>query len=129
MPENNSLEKDIRQKLSFDFDDSPPELEQNIHQKIEEISERAGFKTRSPQYKPQDKPLTIANDKLIQRRHRRKTGRTLPFSTKLREDTYNKICLMADVATENENRPVTLSEILERSIDLLEKKMKDAGEI
>jgi hypothetical protein len=128
MPDNTVLEKDTRQKLSFDFDDDQPEVDQNIHQKIEEISERVGFKSRSPQYKPREQSLIVANDKPIQRRHRRKTGRTLPFSTKMREDTYAKICFMADIATENEGRPVTLSEILERSIDLLESKMKSEGQ-
>lgn len=129
---------EARQKLNFDFDEEPAvETKEELQRKIEDISERSGFNARAPQARQAVSPKPVAAPAtpkkaepaaaLVpakQRRRRAKTGRTFPFATKLREDTYDKICALADFASEKEGRPVTLAEVIERGMDVLEKQMK-----
>lgn len=105
-----SVEQDERAKLSLDFDDDViVEDRAEIDKKVREISEQAGFVSKSPVAKP-----TAA---LRPRRTRAKTGRTYPFNTKIKPETYDMICYLADTASEEEGRPVSLAEIIERAID------------
>ena len=107
--------QDDRAKLSLDFDDEeitePPREE--IDRKVKEISEKTGFVSQSPSSrKTQAVPRRT-------RRARAKTGRTYPFNTKIKPETYDMICDLADRATEEEDRPVSLAEIIERSVAAL----------
>ncbi|MGB4057583.1 MAG: hypothetical protein WBK77_05825 [Alphaproteobacteria bacterium] len=118
-----------RAKLNFDLgDDEDAKLSQKeiITKKVHEISEKSGFKAMSAPLVPLEKspPLarkssqsTVRGD----RRRRAKSGRTYPFNTKIKVETYDDICSLADAATVQENRPVSLAEIIERSVDALKK--------
>ncbi|MDD3020656.1 MAG: hypothetical protein PHX61_06710 [Alphaproteobacteria bacterium] len=131
--------QESRARLSFDLDDeefsAPPVVEQPkdvIEKKVEEISKKSGFTATVSPKKMVPAPVTIPPPASVQEisgetrkvRRRAKTGRTYPFNTKLKEETYNLICDLADQATEKEGRPVSLAEIIERSVDLLEKKIR-----
>jgi hypothetical protein len=114
-----------RARLDFDLGDDEPVISpETTHQKIQEISEKAGFNARAPRrssVKPEvadiDKPEVLPE----RRRGRRiKTGRTLSFNTKIRPETYEKIRSLSDKATEKEGRPVSFAEIIERGIEKLE---------
>ena len=95
---------------------------ETTHQKIQEISEKAGFNARAPR-RSSVKP-EVANKPEVfpeRRRGRRtKTGRTLSFNTKIKPETYEKIRSLSDKATEREGRPVSFAEIIERGIEKLE---------
>nr|MBI1231075.1 hypothetical protein [Cytophagales bacterium] len=105
-----SVEQDERAKLSlnFDEDDVIVENRKEIDQKVREISERAGFVSKSP----------ISRSSVVSRarRTRAKTGRTYPFNTKIKPETYDMICYLSDTASEEEGRPVSLAEIIERAV-------------
>ena len=125
---------ETRARLSFDLDEeefSPQPVEQSkevVVKKVEEISKKAGFTaTVAPKEAPA--PIVVPPAAVMQTtpdfkkiRRRAKTGRTYPFNTKLKEETYETICLLADSLTEKEGRPVSLAEVIERSIELLKKK-------
>ena len=126
MSKNISGAQEGRQRLSFDFDDDTELLDkEEVKRKIEDISEKAGFVSRAPKKREIDAQTQVSNTEnaVRQRGFRARTGRTFSFGTKLREETYLKICALSDKASEDERRPVTIAEILERSIELLEKKM------
>lgn len=110
-----------RQKLTFDIEDEAPLGPIAEARKIEEISEKAGFSARAAApargSAPPKKSVTAAPKK---RRVRATTGRTYAFNTKIREETYDTICRLADEATKKEGRPVSLAEIVERGTALLE---------
>ena len=103
-------EQNERAKLNLNFDDEPVSpTRAEIDEKVREISEQSGFVSTAPAVKSQPsapKP----------RRTRAKTGRTYPFNTKIKPETYDMICHLADTASEEEGRPVSLAEIIERSI-------------
>ena len=123
-----------RARLSFDLDEddfSPPSVEPSkevVEQKVQEISKKSGFTaTVAPKESPA--PIVVPPVSVLQTppdfkkiRRRAKTGRTYPFNTKLKEETYEAICMLADSLTEKEGRPVSLAEVIERSIELLKKK-------
>lgn len=113
-----------RAKLSLDFDDDlETETKEEVDRKIREISEESGFISTSPKPKKVSQPKKKINKKIkVDRRRRTKTGRTYPFNTKIKPETYDSICRLADNATEEEGRPVSLAEIIERSITALENK-------
>ncbi len=116
-----------RAKLSFDLrDDEDAKLSEKeaITQTVREISEKSGFKaTATPSASPEKPPGPARKNSQSSargdRRRRAKSGRTYPFNTKIKEETYNDICSLADAATARENRPVSLAEIIERSVDVL----------
>ncbi len=118
-----------RAKLSFDLgDDEDAKLSQKeiITKKVHEISEKSGFKaTSAPSAAPERPPAPARKSSQAaprgDRRRRAKSGRTYPFNTKIKEETYDDICGLADAATARENRPVSLAEIIERSVDALKK--------
>lgn len=133
--DNNTQAPETRARLSFDLDDedvssSPIAQEKEmVVRKVQEISRKSGFTaTVAPRAEPE--PIIVpaaaidmtVNDGLKKTRRRAKTGRTYPFNTKLREATYEDICMLADKASEKEGRPVSLAEIIERGMDLLKKK-------
>lgn len=118
-----------RARLNFDFEEEEEDTAQAKEQfakKIEEISNKSGFTARSSSrnfVKEQDHE--VADDPNLVKRPRRrraKTGRTYPFNTKIKPETYDKICDLADTATVKEGRPVSLAEIIERAIEALETK-------
>lgn len=127
MSSNNNAPVVERQKLAFDIDDEPPMGPQEEARKIEEISEKAGFSARvaPPARKLDPAKVTTTQKKpevtVKRRRVRATTGRTYPFNTKLREETYDTICRLADEATRKEGRNVSLAEIVERGTALLDK--------
>lgn len=111
-----------RAKLSLDFDDaeegsslSRPEIDL----RVKRISEESGFHSRAPLSAPakSEAAPTLAP----KRRTRFKTGRTYPFNTKIKPVTYELICQLSDEATEQEQRPVSMAEIIERALDALQK--------
>ncbi len=107
--------QDDRAKLSLDFDEddvTEPSREE-IDRKVREISEKSGFVSKSPSATNSQSTLRRT------RRSRAKTGRTYPFNTKIKPATYDLICDLADQATEQEGRPVSLAEIIERSVEAL----------
>jgi hypothetical protein len=115
-----------RARLDFDLGDDEPVISQETtHQKIQEISEKAGFNARAPRrssVKPEVGNIHMPPEALPERRRgrRTKTGRTLSFNTKIRPETYEKIRSLSDKATEREGRPVSFAEIIERGIEKLE---------
>lgn len=115
-----------RQKLAFDIEEDAPMGPQEEVRKIEEISEKAGFSARvAPVARKLDPAKVTAPQKKPEvavkpRRVRATTGRTYPFNTKIREETYDTICRLADEATRQEGRVVSLAEIVERGTALLE---------
>ena len=115
-----------RAKLSFDFEDEDDTAnKEQITRKIEEISEQSGFTARRAPARNNTNVTDQEADVAAARRPRRrraKTGRTFPFNTKIKPEVYDKICELADMATEEEGRPVSLAEIIERSIEALEAK-------
>lgn len=136
---NNTTSSETRARLSFDLEDDEPNApvlaqpKEAVVKKVQEISQKSGFTaTVAPRAEPA--PIIIpaaamdaaASDIQKKVRRRAKTGRTYPFNTKLRESTYEDICLLADDASEKEGRPVSLAEIIERGTELLKKKqLKD----
>jgi hypothetical protein len=112
-----------RAKLSFELEDEEPEAKQVFEQKIETISEKAGFARRQAPKPARQEPKAQAAASAVEerpRRQRARTGRTYPFNTRIRPDTYDTICRLADQATATEGRPVSLAEIIERAIASLE---------
>jgi hypothetical protein len=111
-----------RAKLSLDFDDveeGAPMSRPEIEQRVEQISEEVGFRSRSPLTAPAKSELTLPEQP--KRRTRIKTGRTYPFNTKIKPETYELICQLSDEATEAEQRPVSMAEIIERALDRMQK--------
>lgn len=102
-----------RAKLSFDLDEDPSS--ESIDHKIQQISKKSGFTARAV-------PTEDLGPIQKRARHRAKTGRTYPFNTKVRPETYEKICALADAATIREGRPISLAEIIERALKSLEEK-------
>jgi hypothetical protein len=91
---------------------------------VQEISDRAGFHATAQTKRTEPgkgRGLLPVNDADAARpsRTRAKTGRTHPFNTKIKPDTYDELCNLADSATREEGRPVSLAEILERAVDAL----------
>ena len=109
-----------RAKLSLNFDDEElaEDSREEIDRKIHEISEKAGFISKAPIVNNKTKANTTAHV-LRPRRTRAKTGRTYPFNTKIKPETYDLICEIADTSTEEEGRPVSLAEVIERAMDAL----------
>jgi hypothetical protein len=112
-----------RARLDFDLGDDEPVISpETTHQKIQEISEKAGFNARAPRRSSVKSEAAHKPEVLPERRRgrRTKTGRTLSFNTKIRPETYEKIRSLSDKATEKEGRPVSFAEIIERGIAKLE---------
>lgn len=130
----NMKSSEPRARLSFDLDEddfSPPAAEPSkevVEKKVQEISKKSGF-TATVGPKEVLAPIIVPPVAVMQTtpdfkkiRRRAKTGRTYPFNTKLKEETYEAICMLADSLTEKEGRPVSLAEVIERSIELLKKR-------
>jgi hypothetical protein len=130
----NMKSSEPRARLSFDLDEDdflPSAVEPSkelVEKKVQEISKKSGF---TATVAPKEVPASIVVPPVAvmqttpdfkKIRRRAKTGRTYPFNTKLKEETYESICTLADSLTEKEGRPVSLAEVIERSIDLLKKK-------
>ena len=117
-----------RARLSFDLGDDEDEglsRKEIITKKVQEVSEKSGFTATSraaPRSEKTPAPKSGAGAARRDRRRRSKTGRTYPFNTKLREETYQTICSLADAATIKENRPVSLAESIERGVEALQGK-------
>jgi hypothetical protein len=111
-----------RAKLSFELEEEDSAASKEaIDRKIQEISKQSGFTARTSTGAPADKlapaPKQAGTIEERPRRHRAKTGRTYPFNTKIKPETYEKICTLADTATDREGRPVSLAEIIERALE------------
>ena len=121
-----------RQRLALALDDldnhvnSNPEVDTAL---LEEVSKAAGFSRQAPinEKKPKSKPKSKpkATDKPEEKqtieytRRRRATGRTHPFNTKVRPETYDLICQFSDKFSDEEDRPVSMAEVLERALKAL----------
>lgn len=130
MTSDNTTATAIRPKLNFSFEDEVPETQEAIVAKVEAISEKTGFTAR-PSRSPQ-KEKSVAETKTTPpavKNRRRWNGATRPeaFNTKLREGYHQRIIALADLASEQEGRMVTLAEIIERATEMLEADMKKAG--
>jgi len=117
--------QDERAPLNFSFPEDEPELTREAKQeKLREINEKGGW-NRATRRAPANSEAAVSPKPAAQqkrtRRRRQKTGRTFPFSTKIKEETYDTILSLADKATEKEHRPVSLAEIIERAVENLEK--------
>lgn len=108
MSDNDTID---RAKLNFTFDDNHDEEEKEIRKKIESISEEAGFNSRSPLNKPKTETHRV------DRRTRTRTGRTYPFNTKIKPETYDDIVKISDQLSISEDRYVSLAEVIEKSIE------------
>ncbi len=118
-----------RAKLSFGLDDEEPEqLSRSEHvKKVEEVAKKSGFLTKSPMAKEQmNTPAPILSPLSDARtgRKRHTTGRTRPFNTKLRDETFDKINAFSDQFTEQDGRPVGQAEVIERALAALEEKLQ-----
>lgn len=109
-----------RAKLDFSFDENHLQEKEEISRKVEQISEQAGFSSRTKP-KPHTPPENREPIKL-DRRTRTKTGRTYPFNTKIKPETYEKIVSLSDKMTEEQGRYVSLAEIIEKAVEALENK-------
>ena len=120
MTSTNPAQED-RAKLSFDLDEEDPEISPEATQrKLQEISEKSGFIARAPRRAKEQDTAKAPDDPKERRPGRRtKTGRTFPFNTKIKPETYDQIRSLADEATDKEGRPVTFAEIIERGLDAL----------
>lgn len=119
-----------RPKLNFAFDDEP-ETTENVVRKVEEISEKTGFTARAPRPavsrpKVANEPKPAPVSTMRTRRRRVATERVEAFNTKLKPGYHDKIIALADLATAQEGRLVTLAEIIERGTDLLHAQMNAA---
>lgn len=115
-----SEEENERAKLSLDFDSLEEGAEMSrpeIDQRVKQISEESGFNSRAPIAESAKSEITLPDQP--KRRTRFKTGRTYPFNTKIKPETYDLICRLSDEATEREQRPVSMAEIIERSLEAL----------
>ena len=121
-------QEEPRAKLNLDFgdDDTPVVISQKseVQKKVQEISERTGFLAKATPAKKAEPEKGSSgqlpsNDAARPSRKRAKTGRTHPFNTKIKPETYDELCRLADDATQEEGRPVSLAETLERAIDAL----------
>jgi hypothetical protein len=111
-----------RAKLSLDFDDAEEGAQMSrpeIDQRVQQISEESGFHSRAPLTAPIKSEVSSTDTP--KRRTRFKTGRTYPFNTKIKPETYELICQLSDEATEREQRPVSMAEIIERALGALQK--------
>jgi len=117
--------KITRQKLSFDLGDDEDDVfepsPEEIKAKAKKISKKAGFTATSPK-KVVNKNTQEKAPVVPIRRTRARTGRTHAFNTRIKPETYNDICMLADQATVDEDRPVSLAEIIERGIEALKNK-------
>lgn len=88
-----------------------PASDRKAREKLKEVSEASGFPSREP-----------APKKPARRRARKRptTGRTYPFNTKIRPETYDKIVELSEKSSEREGRIVSMAEIIERAIAALE---------
>jgi len=117
-----------RQKLSFDIDDdftdqNEPSPEE-IKLKAKKIGEEAGF-TAAVTNKGSNENAIQESSAVPVRRPRARTGRTHAFNTRIKPETYQDICTLADEATQQEDRPVSLAEIIERGIEALKANKTD----
>ena len=130
MTSDNTTATALRPKLNFSFEDEVPETQEAIVAKVEAISEKAGFTARPARsvQKAKTAPETNITTPAVKNR-RRWNGATRPeaFNTKLREGYHQRIIALADLASEQEGRMVTLAEIIERATEMLEADMKKAG--
>lgn len=121
-----------RAKLNFDLDDDDapvvaPLPREVVTQKIEEVSQKSGFVTKSPKTGGQPVGAVSVPDAMPSSRNGRKrasTGRTMPFNTRMRPERYDEICQLSDRFTAEEGRPVGMAEVLERALDALQAKLK-----
>lgn len=117
--------KNERVKMNLDFlSDEVPMSNDVIVAKAMEVGEKTGFTQAAPRREPiaqkpviRKAPVRVEEPK--QRRHRAKTGRTYAFNTKIRETSYDDLCLLADAYTAEEGRIVSMAEVFERAIALL----------
>ena len=117
-----------RAKLNFSFKDaSSQEVKDEISRKVEAISREVGFNARVT-------PTPTASDTTdtqqhalprTDRRARTKTGRTYPFNTKIKPETYDTIAALSDRMTEREGRYVSLAEVIEKAVALLDDRSND----
>ena len=121
-----------RAKLNFDLDDDDapvvaPLPREVVTQKIEEVSQKSGFVTKSPKTAAQPSvavPVPVSASASRNGRKRASTGRTMPFNTRMRPERYDEICQLSDRFTAEEGRPVGMAEVLERAVDALQAKLK-----
>ena len=115
----------VRQKLSFDLDDDncadqKESSSEEIKAKAIKIGKEAGF-TAAVSSKSANENADYNRSVAPVRRARARTGRTHAFNTRIKPETYEDICTLADQATLAEDRPVSLAEIIERGIEALKR--------
>jgi len=111
---------ELRQRLNFDLPELPvADPREELHATIESIGHETGFAARSPTRPSSSSHAPASAVRTRRRRARAKTGRTFPFSTKLRETSYDMICGLSEHFTAGEGRPVSLAEVIERSLAAL----------
>ncbi len=105
---SNAKQSETRTRISLDdfTPEEPPEVNKEL---LREVSSRAGFGAR-------DNKAPEKSPSVPMRRARRATGRTYPFNTKLKPETYNLICNLSDEMSDEEDRPVSMAEVLERAL-------------
>lgn len=124
-----------RQRLALALDDlegfenNNPEVDTAL---LEKVSTAAGFNRQAPAkdakpIKKSPQPTSVKTETAEKQtieytRRRRATGRTHPFNTKIRPETYDLICQFSDKFSDEEDRPVSMAEVLERALKALSEK-------
>ena len=112
-----------RAKLYFSFDDTPKQAEKaEISRKVEEISQQAGFNSMVAPKLAREPVKAPAEPARLDRRARTRTGRTYPFNTKIKPETYDAITELSDRMSKEEGRYVSLAEVIEKAVELLDNK-------
>lgn len=108
-----SAEERARIKLDGLADTTPSPIDPEA---LRRVSREAGFVSREPGVERAGEGRT---EPLRTRRSRRPTGRTHPFNTRLKPETYELICQLSDDLSAAEDRPVSMAEVLERALAAL----------
>ena len=86
---------------------------------VRRLAEVTGFTGNAVQSSPEQKAAVTENHSVVKpRRRRRPTGRTYPFNTKLKPETYNLICELSDEMSDEQGRPISMAEVLEQALAL-----------
>lgn len=107
-----------RTKLSLDLSDLDSVPASEIEpKKLIAVSEAAGFSKREAAPKIDSPPPGAKPTKpIVKQRKRRTTGRTYPFNTKIKPEAYEQLVNLSDQLSEDEGRPVSMAEVLERAL-------------
>lgn len=100
------------QVVSLD-DFKPTPVKKLDKEQVAEAAQKASFKSR------ESKPASIAEPKPVRKDRRHRTGRSAQFNIKLRPETIEAFCAVADA------QGWVLGEAFEKAVELLEKEYQE----